>query len=194
MRCRFLQMCLVLILASSSFARANEQQKNPPVDPPIVDPVTILSRMTLVVRDADIAKRFYSEGLGYQIKVDQQIDSDWVRKLLQLQPRQTVRFVVLGNSQIIEGEKREAAGIGLMQIGAPGAPVMTRPDNAGLASGEAMMAMRTSDIETVYRNLQKIGATILVSPTRSDNGLEQELVVRDPDGVRLHIVQRPDKK
>jgi predicted enzyme related to lactoylglutathione lyase len=54
------------------------------------------------------------------------------------------------------------------------------------------MAVRTSDIETVYRRLEQLGARILLEPMKSPDGRQAELVVHDPDGVRIHVVQRPD--
>jgi len=154
--------------------------------------VSVLSRMTLVVRDADASKRFYTYGLGYDVIMDREIDRQSVRTLMGLESNQTVRFVIVGSSHMIDGIKREGAGIGLIQVGNPAPPMMNRPDGADLASGEAMMAVRTNDIDTVYAHLKELGARILIHPMKSDNGLESELVVHDPDGVRIHVVQRPD--
>lgn len=155
--------------------------------------VSVLSRMTLVVKDADVSKRFYTYGLGYDVVMDREIDRQSVRTLMGLATDQTVRLVIVGSSHMIDGIKREGAGIGLIQVGNPAPPVMSRPLGADLASGEAMMAVRTSDIDTVYARLMELGARILIHPLKSDDGLETELVVHDPDGVRIHIVQRPDK-
>ena len=57
-----------------------------------------------------------------------------------------------------------------------------------------MMAVRTSDIETVYARLQELGAKFLLHPMKSPDGTQTELVVHDPDGVRIHVVERPDTK
>jgi len=43
-----------------------------------------------------------------------------------------------------------------------------------------MMAMRTTDIDTVYARLQELDAKILLHPMKS------------PDGTRIHVVERPD--
>ncbi len=156
-------------------------------------PVSVLSRMTLLVRDLEASKRFYTYALGYEVRMDRVIERAAVKTLMGLEGDQTVRFAVLASSHVIEGKRREGAGIGLIQVGNPAPPVMTRPGDALLASGEAMMAVRTSDIETVYARLQELGARILVHPMASSDGSEIELVVHDPDGIRIHVVQRPDQ-
>lgn len=156
------------------------------------DPVSVMSRMTLVVKDADIATRFYTYGLGYEVLADRVIDREIVKIQMGVSMDQTIRFVILKSSHEILGKKRQGAGLGLIQVGNPAPPIMTRPNGADLASGEAMMAVRTSDIETVYARLQELNAKFLLHPMKSPDGTQTELVVHDPDGVRIHVVERPD--
>jgi catechol 2,3-dioxygenase-like lactoylglutathione lyase family enzyme len=160
--------------------------------PESVDPTSVMSRMTLVVKDADVAKRFYTYALGYEALADREIDREIVKIQMGVAMDQTIRFVILKSSHEILGKKREGAGLGLIQVGNPAPPIMTRPDGAELASGEAMMAVRTSDIETVYARLQELGAKFLLHPMKSPDGTQTELVVHDPDGVRIHVVERLD--
>lgn len=156
------------------------------------DPVSVMSRMTIVVKDADAATRFYTYALGYKVRADRVIDRDIVKIQMGVDMDQTIRFVILQSSHEILGRRREGAGIGLIQIGNPAAPVMTRPGGVDLASGEAMMAVRTTDIETVYDRLLELDAKILLHPMKSPDGTQTELVVHDPDGTRIHVVERPD--
>lgn len=155
-------------------------------------PISVMSRMTLVVKDADIAKRFYTYALGYEVLADREIDREIVKIQMGVAMDQTIRFVILKSSHEILGKKREGAGLGLIQIGNPAPPIMTRPVDADLATGEAMMAVRTSDIETVYERLKELDAKFLLHPMKSPDGTQTELVVHDPDGVRIHVVERPD--
>jgi catechol 2,3-dioxygenase-like lactoylglutathione lyase family enzyme len=157
-----------------------------------IDLVSVMSRMTIVVKDADASKRFYTYALGYDVLGDRVIDREIVKTQMNLNMDQTIRFVILTSSHEILGKRREGAGIGLIQVGNPAPPVMTRPGDAILASGEAMMAIRTTDIETVYARLKELGARIVLEPMKSPDGLQTELVVHDPDGVRIHVVERPD--
>ena len=156
------------------------------------DPTSVLSRMTIVVKDADIASRFYTYALGYEVRADRVIDREIVKIQMGVEMDQTIRFVILQSSHEILGKRREGAGIGLIQIGNPAPPVMTRPGGVDLASGEAMMAVRTSNIATVYARLQELDAKILLHPMKSPDGTQTELVVHDPDGTRIHVVERPD--
>ena len=156
------------------------------------DPISVMSRMTIVVKDADVAKRFYTHALGYEVRADRVIDREIVKIQMGLEMDQTIRFVILQSSHEILGKRREGAGIGLIQVGNPAPPVMTRPGGVDLAAGEAMLAVRTTDIETVYARLLELDAKILLHPMKSPDGTQTELVVHDPDGTRIHVVERPD--
>lgn len=158
------------------------------------NPISVMSRMTLVVKDADISKRFYTYALRYEVLADREIDREIVKIQMSVEMDQTIRFVILKSSHEILGKKRDGAGLGLIQIGNPAPPVMTRPKGADLASGEAMMAVRTSNIDTVYARLKKLDAKFLLHPMKSPDGTQTELVVHDPDGVRIHVVERPDTR
>lgn len=158
------------------------------------DTVSVMSRMTMVVADAERSTRFYSYALGYEVVSDRLVDNPVVKVQLGLEPERTVRFVILRSSHLIGGQRREGAQLGLLQVDHPPLPAMRRPPGAPLASGEAMMAMRTSDIALVHRRLRELGARIVLEPMKSPDGRETELVVHDPDGVRIHVVQRPDRE
>ncbi|MBL8645502.1 MAG: VOC family protein [Rhodospirillaceae bacterium] len=156
--------------------------------------VSVMSRMTMVVADIEVSKRFYTYALGYEALSDNVITNPIVKTQMGLSPERTVRFAVLRSSHMIAGKKREGAQLGLIQVGNPALPVMKRPAGADLAAGEAMMAMRTTDIKLVYARLKELKARILLEPMVSPDGRETELVVHDPDGVRIHVVQRPDRE
>lgn len=155
---------------------------------------SVMSRMTMVVADIEASKRFYSYGLGYQIQSDNVITNPVVKTQMGLPQDRTVRFAILRSDHMIDGKKREGAQLGLIQVGNPALPVMKRPAGADLASGETMMAMRTTDIKLVYARMKEMGVRILLEPMVSPDGRETELVVHDPDGVRIHVVQRPDRE
>ena len=153
-------------------------------------PDTILLRMALVVGDVDASRRFYHEGLGFEIGFDGPVERPIVNEMLQLDPEQRVYFVVLRGSDDVKGVELDGAMIGLLHVDNPPLPKMHRPGPGTLATGEGMMALLTSDIAGVYERLQAMGATVLYPPTLSPDGSESELVVYDPDGIRLHIVER----
>ena len=80
----------------------------------VVNPVSMLSRMTIVVKDADVAKRFYTYALGYEVRADTVIDREIVKIQMGVEMDQTIRFVILQSSHKILGKRREGAGIGLI--------------------------------------------------------------------------------
>jgi catechol 2,3-dioxygenase-like lactoylglutathione lyase family enzyme len=184
---------LILALALLFVIAPNVQAGNDAAETDEQLLVSVLSRMTILVKDVDVSKRFYTYALGYEVLLDKDISRQSVLELMGLGPEQRVRFAILESSHIIEGIRREGAGLGLIQVSNPSPPVMSRPEGAMLASGESMMAVRTSDIETVYQRLQELGARIVIEPITTTDGSETELVVHDPDGVRIHVVQRPDQ-
>jgi catechol 2,3-dioxygenase-like lactoylglutathione lyase family enzyme len=155
---------------------------------------SVMSRMTMVVTDIEASKRFYNYGLGYQVQSDNIITNPIVKTQMGLPQDRNVRFAILRSDHMIDGKKREGAQLGLIQVSNPSLPVMKRPSGADLASGETMMAMRTTDIKLVYARMKELGARILLEPMVSADGRETELVVHDPDGVRIHVVQRPDRE
>lgn len=176
---------LALLLAAGAPA--------PPAAPTDAEITSIVSRVAIVVADLDASKRFYTHAFGYRIQFEGEIGNrPAVREQLGLTGAQTARFAVLTNDQIVAGSRRDAAMIGLLAVGNPPPPVMRRPTGAGLAIGETMFAMRTTDIARVHARLKALGARILVEPMRSPDGREIELVVHDPDGTRLHVVERAE--
>ncbi len=173
---------MVLVLSSSALHAQTEST------------VSVMSRMTMVVADAEVSKKFYAYGLGYEVLSDSVMTNPVVKTQMGLPQDRTVRFVILRSSHMIAGKKREGAQLGLIQVGNPALPVMQRPGSADLASGETMMATRTTNIELVYARMKEMKVRILLEPMKSPDGTETELVVHDPDGVRIHVVQRPDRE
>ena len=153
-----------------------------------VAPDAALIRTALVVSDVDESKRFYQDALGFEARYDGEITSHWVSKLLQLKDGHPVRFVVLQGAVEINGAPVDSAMVGLMHVA--GAGEMQRDGELSVASGEAVLAVVCNDIDAVHQRLQKLGANILVPPQASPNGTETEMVVRDPDGIRVHVVER----
>jgi catechol 2,3-dioxygenase-like lactoylglutathione lyase family enzyme len=153
-------------------------------------PGAVLLRMALVVSDIEESKRFYSYALGYEVSYDGDITRPAVIEQLQLEEGQTAHFVVLRGADKIGERELTGAMIGLLQVSNPALPAMHRPGPATMATGEAMMAIVTSDIQAVYERMLELESEILLPPTKYAGGNESELVVYDPDGIRIHVVER----
>ena len=181
---RFL-LALLLTGALTACDRATE-----PAAAPVDEFSTALLRTALTVSNIDESKDFYAQALGFEPGFDGDITSQWVTDLLQLEDGQTVRFAILRGSETVAGESTHSAMIGLLEIDNPRLPVRPRPAGVTVTTGEAMLAMVTSDIEKVHARVRELGATVLFGPTVSVSGVESELVFYDLDGVRVHVVER----
>jgi catechol 2,3-dioxygenase-like lactoylglutathione lyase family enzyme len=146
----------------------------------------------MVVHDLEASKRFYTYALGYRVGFDGDITRPIIAAQLGLAEGQRAWFTVLESTNVFAGQKRDGAMIGLLSITNPEPPRMTRPAGHDLAVGEAMLAVRTTDIATAHARLRELGARILLEPLRSPDGTQVELVVYDPDGIRIHVVERSD--
>lgn len=149
-----------------------------------------LLRTAIVVADIAASKRFYVEGLGLTVRYEGDITRPAVAHQLGLAPGQTAWFVVLDTAARLGDRDVRSAMIGLLRIDRPAPPRMTRPNGAELAIGESMLAIETTRIDEVERRLRAIGARFVVEPHAAPDGSEIEMVVRDPDGTRVHVVQR----
>ena len=152
-------------------------------------PDTALLRTALVVSDVELSKRFYSKGLGYRIGFDGDITRPAVRQMLQLSDSQTAHFVVLRGADSIAGEPVSSAMLGLLKIAGPSVGDLDHDKDHSLKNGQVILAIVTADIEAVYERLLMLDAEVLYAPTIAADGSEIELVVNDPDGIRIHVVQ-----
>jgi catechol 2,3-dioxygenase-like lactoylglutathione lyase family enzyme len=154
---------------------------------------TALLRTALMVSDIDKSAHFYSYALGYETGFSGDITSQWVTDLLQLDAQQTVRFAILYGSDEMAGVDRSSAMIGLLEVANPPLPTVQRPEGHTVIAGEGVLAMVTSDIDLVHTKLMELGGTILFGPQESVSGVESELVFYDPDGIRVHVVERHEQ-
>jgi catechol 2,3-dioxygenase-like lactoylglutathione lyase family enzyme len=149
-------------------------------------------RTMVVVRDLTVSKRFYSYAFGLRVERETELEDALTKSQLGIPMSRRARFVLLVSDGVLAGRKRPSASIGLLQLDNPSSGALSRPINEVLAAGEHVMALRTNDIAAVHARLQELGARYAVQPVKTPDGSATELVVYDPDGVRIHVVQRPD--
>lgn len=152
-----------------------------------------LVRTAITVSDIEASKRFYSYGLGFRVGFDGDITRAEVLEQLQLQETQTAWFVVLHGAEAVGGRDTAGAMIGLIKVDNPPLERISRPGPGTLAVGEGILAVVASDMEKVYARMLELGVEILYPPTDSPDGEYAELVVYDPDGLRVHIVVHNDQ-
>jgi catechol 2,3-dioxygenase-like lactoylglutathione lyase family enzyme len=124
------------------------------------------------------------------VKADLPVQFPIDSALLGLQAGQTAHFVARRGAQELFGEPVQAAMIGLLQVANPSLEAMHRPTGAPLAVGEGMLAIMSNDIDLAHQRMLEQEITVLFPPTKSADGSESEMVVYDPDGVRIHVVER----
>lgn len=172
-----------IALLASSPAAAQAQAPQP-------GPASAVVRATFVVSDIERSKRFYAYAFGYTVKFDGLIGNAENRVLLALPRDRNARFVILDGERTILGKTHEAVGIGLLAFPSQTKPRLAQPRGNRLASGQAMLAIVTSDIATVIARLRELGAPILAGPVIGHGGRETEIVTSDPDGTRIHVVEQ----
>lgn len=156
-------------------------------------PTTAMVRATFVVGDMDRSIRFYRDVFGYSVKYDGMIGAGPEnRVLLALGPGQDARFVILDGERRFSGRDHIAVGIGLLAFPDQRVPKLKQPRGNRFASGQAMLALMTSDINLVIARLKAHGAPILAGPVRGHGGSETEIVTSDPDGTRIHVVEQTE--
>jgi catechol 2,3-dioxygenase-like lactoylglutathione lyase family enzyme len=159
-----------------------------PTRPPL--PLSVLLRTAIVTPDLAASRRFYEQGLGLRVRFDGDITRPEVLRQLNLTPGQTAWFVVLEGAKSLRGRAAEGAMVGLLHVDRPALPKPLRPAGSVLAAGDAMLAIETEEFAAVESRLRRLGAPVLVEPMRSADGSEVEMVVRDPAGVRVHVLER----
>jgi catechol 2,3-dioxygenase-like lactoylglutathione lyase family enzyme len=180
---------LALALLAALPASAQTPPPTASLEPPVM---SAMVRVAFVVRDIERSKRFYQEAFGYSVRFDGDISRPENRVLLGLKPNQRARFVVLDGERTFSGKRHEAAGIGLLAVSGGATPRLGQPRGNRLATGQAMLAIETSDIARVIARLRALGAPVLAGPIVAHGGRETEIVTSDPDGTRIHVVeQRP---
>ena len=181
----------VMLLVAGPLGAAATEPASPAAPQSSVAPWSALTRMTLVSADIERSKRFYAEVFGYTVRFDGDITTASTQTLLSLAPSDKARFVVLGGPAELAGKPIKATSIGLIQITrARRLPVLGQPRGNRLASGQAMMAMQTTDLARVIAQLRRLNAPIVAGPLVSHDGRETEIVTQDPDGTRIHVVEQ----
>ncbi|MFN2098474.1 VOC family protein [Altererythrobacter sp. MF3-039] len=155
-------------------------------------PNVALIRFCVIPADIERSVRFYRDVLGYDVVFDGDIEHPTNRIVLGLEPEEKARFIILRSDKQIDGQDVSTIGIGLLTIeGRDDIPNANMPNDNSIAAGQAMLAMRTDDMDGLVERATAFGAIMPVAPveTQTKRGTEYELVILDPDGVRMHVVQ-----
>ncbi|HEX3981090.1 MAG TPA: VOC family protein [Acidimicrobiales bacterium] len=136
--------------------------------------MTVVHHSAICVADVDESLRFWRDGLGFVVLMDERFDGDWPT-LLEA-PSTSLRAVFLGRSDRADAGVVELVGLG---------PVPDGPPPARPAHGFLLLSVIT-DVEAALDRLARLG---LGGPPRrvTVSGVGMA-VVRDPDGVQVELV------
>lgn len=148
------------------------------------------ARHTIFCRDLDASLGFYRDALGMVVVEEKTLSGPMAGALLQL-PACTMRICLLAASSdapVIVG-LFEISGTPMARIQAP---------QAAPAHGQSALVLATDRFDALHAALSAGGYRFLTPPlaypkpvasARSPAGLYREMIVFDPDGVPLSLMQ-----
>lgn len=139
--------------------------------------MTRIHHSALCVADVDASLRFWRDGLGFSVLMDQRFEGDWPTLLRA--PGQSLRAVFLGDPAHPEAGIVELVDLGHVDPGA--ADTATRP----AATGFLLLSIIT-DLAASLERLATLG--LGGTPRRIEVAGIAMAVVVDPDGVLVELV------
>jgi catechol 2,3-dioxygenase-like lactoylglutathione lyase family enzyme len=131
----------------------------------------------ICVRDVDASLRFWRDGLGFDVLMDERFEGDWPTLLHA--PSSSLRAVFLGDPA-----NPESGIVELVDLG----PVSAPPEAPGLgqaAAGFLLVSIMT-DVTSTLQRLEQLGLGGV--PRRIDAMGIAMAVVTDPDGVLVELI------
>ena len=135
----------------------------------------VIHHSAICVRDVDSSLRFWRDGLGFAVLMDERFEGDWPTLLRA--PSTSLRSVFLGDPA------DPAAGVvELVDLGdVPDAPAT----GDGAASGFLLLSL-TTDVDAALDRLRALG--LGGEPRRIEAHGVAMAVVTDPDGVVVELI------
>lgn len=138
--------------------------------------MSVIHHSAICVRDVDVSLRFWCDGLGFEVLMDERFEGDWPTLLRA--PSTSLRSVFLGDPS------QPASGIvELVDLGEVPDPI-----DASLgtpAAGHLLLSIMT-DVEAALDRLQALG--LGGSCRRVEVSGIAMAVVTDPDGVLVELI------
>ena len=129
----------------------------------------------IVVTDVEASLRFWCDGLGFEVVMDERFDGDW--PTLFHAPSTSLRAIFLGDPRHPRSGIVELVDLGL--VGAPPPPSPT-------ATAGFLLLSIVTDLEVALARLADLG--LGGPPRRIDVSGVAMAVVTDPDGVLVELV------
>jgi catechol 2,3-dioxygenase-like lactoylglutathione lyase family enzyme len=148
------------------------------------------ARVSVFCRDLAASLAFYRDLLGMVAVEDKVIEGPAAGALLQL-PACRMRIVLLAPSATAD------VMVGLFEIGGVPLEQVAIPSK-GVALGQTALVLNTTEFDQLHARLEAAGVKFLTPPVRypkrqaserSPAGLYREMIVYDPDGQLISLMQ-----
>lgn len=145
-----------------------------------------LTRTTIVVADREASLAFYRDTLGFTVIYEGPYSGTTFHGLFGLDPGTPVYFLILQSSN------HRGAMLGLLEIQGLEIPAKGHSDAQKPRYGETILWFTTENLSRDHQRVQATNATIVAPPFDTQGG--REMVVEDPDGVRLYLFEKTNPK
>lgn len=138
--------------------------------------MAVIHHSAICVRDVEASLRFWRDGLGFEVLMDERFEGDW--QTLFAAPSSSLRAVFLGNPA--------AADAGIVELVDLGdVPRSGRQAGAPASSGFLLLSVMT-ELGAALERLRALG--LGGEPRRVEVSGVAMAVVTDPDGVLVELV------
>jgi catechol 2,3-dioxygenase-like lactoylglutathione lyase family enzyme len=141
-----------------------------------------LTRTTLVVENREASLAFYRDLMGFEVIHEGPYSGSTFHSIFALGDQDPVHFVIL------RSPAPDSAMLGLLEIGGPKVTAGPAEPERAPHYGEALLWFTTRQLDQVYRRMRRANVDILAPPFATKGG--REMVVADPDGVRMYLFER----
>ena len=136
----------------------------------------VLHHTAIAVTDLEASLRFWRDGLGFELVMDERFEGDWPRLLRA--PTTSLRAVFLGDPAQLDSGIVELVDLG--DVASPPAAA------DGPATAGVLVLSVMTDLDTTLERLGAIG--LGGTPRRIEVAGVAMAVVTDPDGVLVELV------
>jgi catechol 2,3-dioxygenase-like lactoylglutathione lyase family enzyme len=151
------------------------------------DAYATLQRAAVMVKDRPATVKFYRDVLGY---AEEQTTTDV--KLAPDHPLGLPSDAVLSMTYM---KSRDGAYVAVMGVDSQTLPTLERPTGSGNAYNDVMLVHIVRNVDEIYKRAMAGGYTVLSAPRLSRTGAAKQMLMRDPNGIKLElneILKKPD--
>ena len=150
-------------------------------------------RAGVTVSSIDESLKLYRDILGLEVLLDRKGMFDpRLPDFSGIQPDQTIRLTILKTK--MDGEELLNGGyIALSEICDSEGKRLPAEDNVkttGKEPGSIMLQFLVDDVIPIHKEIVTLGYEVISEPVEREDGSHSELLVRDPNGIRLWITDR----